>query len=117
MATLALPARRRLDARGHQALVLFVVVAPLVATLYGVCLLWERAVGWSDLALLVGTYVPASLGITVGYHRLLAHRSFQAPAGVRLVLLILGSMAVEGAPLDWVANHRRHHALADQPGD
>ncbi|HEY3061829.1 MAG TPA: acyl-CoA desaturase [Chloroflexota bacterium] len=116
-ATLSVPARKRLSVRAHQALVLFVVIAPLVACVYAVWLLWAQAVSWRDLALLAGMYVPISLGLTTGYHRMLAHRGFRAPGLVRFVLLVLGSMAIEGAPLDWTANHRKHHARSDREGD
>ncbi len=70
-----------------------------------------------DLWLLLGFYVATGLGITVGYHRMLTHQSFKAPTPVRVVLAVLGSMAIQGAVIDWVATHRRHHAYTDVPGD
>jgi stearoyl-CoA desaturase (delta-9 desaturase) len=57
------------------------------------------------------------IGIDVGLHRLVAHRAFQTTSAVRACLCILGSMAAQGPVLFWVAIHRRHHALSDQPGD
>jgi stearoyl-CoA desaturase (delta-9 desaturase) len=57
------------------------------------------------------------LGITVGYHRLLAHRAFSTSSPVVALLAILGSMATQGAPVYWVSNHRRHHRYSDEPGD
>ncbi len=101
----------------HKALVLVVVIAPLLATGVAIEQTWDRAVSWRDLALLLGLYVPISLGVTAGFHRMLTHRSFRAHAPARLLLLVLGSMAVEGAAVVWAADHLKHHALSDKPGD
>jgi stearoyl-CoA desaturase (Delta-9 desaturase) len=101
----------------QKALVLAIVIAPFLATGVAIDQLWERAVSWRDLALLACLYVPISLGVTAGFHRMLTHRSFRAHPAARAVILILGSMAVEGAAISWAANHLKHHALSDQPGD
>jgi stearoyl-CoA desaturase (delta-9 desaturase) len=97
--------------------VLVLVLVPFVATLYAIWLLWEQAVSWQDLTLLLATYVPISLGVTIGYHRMLAHRGFRAHPVARAGLLILGSMALEGAAIDWAAKHIKHHAFSDRKGD
>jgi stearoyl-CoA desaturase (delta-9 desaturase) len=55
--------------------------------------------------------------VTVGFHRLFTHRSFEAKPWVRYALAIMGSLSVEGPIIRWVADHRRHHAFSDQPGD
>jgi stearoyl-CoA desaturase (delta-9 desaturase) len=78
---------------------------------------WGRGVSAVDVSLLVGFYVATGLGITVGYHRMLTHQSFRARTPVRVALAVLGSLAVQGAAIDWVATHRRHHAYTDVPGD
>jgi stearoyl-CoA desaturase (Delta-9 desaturase) len=52
-------------------------------------------------------YVVTGLAVTVGYHRGFTHRSFKARRGLRIALAIGGSLAVEGPPVQWVANHRR----------
>jgi stearoyl-CoA desaturase (delta-9 desaturase) len=57
------------------------------------------------------------LGVTVGFHRLFTHRSFKARPAVRAILAVLGSVAVEGPVISWVADHRKHHAFSDRPGD
>jgi stearoyl-CoA desaturase (Delta-9 desaturase) len=101
----------------QKALVLTIVLAPFLATAFGIVQLWERAVSWRDLALLAVLYIPISLGVTAGFHRMLTHRSFKAHPAARFVILVLGSMAVEGAAIGWAANHLKHHALSDQPGD
>lgn len=101
----------------YKGVVLFVVVTPLLATVYATYLLWNRAVHPSDIALLLVMYVLTALGVTVGYHRMLTHRSFQPHPVVKAIFLILGSMSLEGAALEWTATHTRHHALADKEGD
>jgi stearoyl-CoA desaturase (delta-9 desaturase) len=78
---------------------------------------WGTAFGPVDLGLFVAFYVFTGLGITVGFHRLLTHQSFKAPTAVRVLFAVAGSMAIQGAVIDWVATHRRHHAYSDQPGD
>lgn len=97
--------------------VLVLVLVPLAGVVIAMRMLWERAVDWGDIALMVGLYVPVSMGITIGFHRYLTHRGFRAHPAVKAALVILGSMAVEGPALAWVATHRKHHALADQEGD
>jgi stearoyl-CoA desaturase (delta-9 desaturase) len=79
--------------------------------------LWGDALGVSDLVVFAVMYVLTGLGITVGFHRLLTHRSFKTTRGVRAVLAILGSAAIEGPVISWVADHRKHHAFSDRPGD
>src|SRR6476661_3911400 len=101
----------------QKALVLTIVLAPFLATAFAIVQVWGRAVTWRDLALLVGLYVPISLGVTAGFHRMLTHRSFRAHPIARAIILILGSMAVEGSAISWAANHLKHHALSDRPGD
>ncbi|MDW5597506.1 fatty acid desaturase [Conexibacter stalactiti] len=79
--------------------------------------LWAVALGWSDLAVLAIMYVATGLGITVGFHRLFTHRSFKTSPAVRGVFAALGSIAIEGPVISWVADHRKHHAFSDQYGD
>jgi stearoyl-CoA desaturase (delta-9 desaturase) len=93
------------------------VVLPFVAFVAAVVLLWGGAVDGVDLALFLGMYLVTALGITVGFHRLLTHRAFQAPPRVERALAILGSMAVQGPVIEWVADHRKHHAHTDEEGD
>ena len=101
----------------YQAIVLLVVVVPLLATGLAVLLLWQRAVRWLDLVLLAVMYTLVAVGVTVGYHRMLTHRSFLPHPAVKFILLVLGSMALEGDAIQWTATHTKHHALADRPGD
>ena len=101
----------------YQTIVLLAVIVPLLATGLAVRLLWQRAVHWSDLALLATMYTLVAIGVTVGYHRMLTHRSFTPHPAVKFLLLVLGSMALEGPAIQWTATHTKHHALADRPGD
>ncbi len=72
---------------------------------------------WGDLLVFIVMYLLCGLGITVGYHRLLTHRSFQTYKPIEYGFAMLGSMAIQGGPLDWVADHRKHHAFSDVEGD
>lgn len=78
---------------------------------------WEGLLRPGDLVVLVVMYLLTALGVTVGFHRLFTHRSFKAKPAVRVVLGILGSAAIEGPVISWVADHRKHHAFADVEGD
>jgi stearoyl-CoA desaturase (delta-9 desaturase) len=78
---------------------------------------WDSALGWRDLAIFAAMYVSIGLGVTVGFHRLLTHRSFATTKTVRATLAALGSASIEGPVIQWVANHRKHHAFSDREGD
>src|SRR5919107_2569086 len=94
-----------------------ITVLPIVSLAVVGWQLWEQALHTSDLIVFVIVYPLTGLGITVGFHRHLTHRAFKAKAPVRGALAILGSAAVEGPVISWVADHRKHHAFADEPGD
>jgi stearoyl-CoA desaturase (Delta-9 desaturase) len=97
--------------------VLVVVIVPFLGTVLAVGMLWQRAVHWSDLALLAIMYTLTGFGQTIGYHRMLTHRSFRPHAVVKVILLVLGSMSVEGPPIEYAATHIKHHAQSDREGD
>jgi stearoyl-CoA desaturase (Delta-9 desaturase) len=78
---------------------------------------WADLLGWSDVAVFAILYVLTGLGVTVGFHRHLTHRSFATSRAVRGVLAALGSAAIEGPVISWVADHRKHHAFSDREGD
>jgi stearoyl-CoA desaturase (delta-9 desaturase) len=69
------------------------------------------------VSLFVGFYFLTLLGVTVGYHRHFTHGSFKANKPLRVALAAVGGMAVQGPVVQWVADHRRHHAFADREGD
>ena len=79
--------------------------------------LWNDALRWSDVIVFMICYPATALGVTVGFHRHLTHRAFKARRGVRGTLAILGSAAIEGPVISWVADHRKHHTYADVEGD
>ena len=93
------------------------VFVPVGAFVAALVLLWERFVGPLDLAVMTAMYVATGLGVTVGFHRLLTHRSFQTVGWVRAVFAVLGSMSVQGPVIHWVSDHRKHHAFTDEEGD
>jgi stearoyl-CoA desaturase (Delta-9 desaturase) len=79
--------------------------------------MWNQWLHWYDLVAFLAVYVPTGLGITVGFHRLFTHRSFKTGPITRGVLAALGSAAIEGPVVAWVADHRKHHAFSDEEGD
>jgi stearoyl-CoA desaturase (delta-9 desaturase) len=93
------------------------VVVPFLGLLAAIVLLWNQWVDATDLAILAFTYLLFGFGVTVGYHRLLTHRGFQAHKGTQYTFAVLGSMGLQGGVLDWVADHRKHHAHTDVEGD
>jgi stearoyl-CoA desaturase (delta-9 desaturase) len=93
------------------------VALPFLGVIAAVVLLWNRAVDAIDIAILASTYLLTGIGVTVGFHRLLTHRSFQTHPWLERAFAILGSLSVQGSVLDWVADHRKHHAHADKEGD
>ena len=96
---------------------LIVLILPFVAFIAAIVLLWNRLVGWSDLAIFVVMYLGTVMGVTVGFHRMFTHRAFEARAPLRISLAALGSLAVQGPVIGWVADHRKHHAFTDEEGD
>jgi stearoyl-CoA desaturase (Delta-9 desaturase) len=93
------------------------VVLPFLATLAAIVLLWNRFVSVADLVIAAVMYLATAIGITVGFHRLLTHRSFQTSKPLEYTFAVLGSMAVQGPVISWVADHRKHHAHTDSEGD
>ena len=93
------------------------VVIPFLATLAAILLFWNRVVSGTDLAILAAMYVVTAAGITVGYHRMLTHRSFRTHKPTEYLFAMIGSMAVQGSVIAWVADHRKHHAHTDVEGD
>jgi stearoyl-CoA desaturase (delta-9 desaturase) len=93
------------------------VLLPFVVVAIAVPLLWGDLVGWSDVVVFAIMYVLSGFGVTVGFHRMLTHRAFQVHKPTRYLFAILGSFSVQGPVIDWVADHRKHHAHTDQEGD
>jgi stearoyl-CoA desaturase (Delta-9 desaturase) len=115
------PGAREMVALEHEVAtrIAFVVViaGPLGAVMLAGWLTWGGSLHWQDLLVLAITYSLTGLGVTVGYHRLFTHRSFETTRALRVVFAVLGSMAVEGPLVEWVSTHRKHHQFSDRVGD
>ncbi len=94
-----------------------VTALPILALGLVVWQVWGDFLRWSDVIVFAIMYVATGLGITVGFHRYFTHRSFKTSQPVRAILAVLGSAAIEGPVISWVADHRKHHTFADQEGD
>ncbi len=95
-----------------------VVVIPFLGVIGAIVWCWQYGfMGWPYLAMLFGGWAATGMGITIGYHRLATHRSFDTYEWMRAIWISLGSLALEGSPIDWCAIHRKHHELSDMPGD
>ena len=94
-----------------------VCAVPFAALGVGAWQAWAHAQRWSDFAVFGIAYLLCGLGVTVGFHRHFTHRSFKTTRSLRFTLAALGSAAIEGPIVSWVADHRKHHAFADDEGD
>ena len=103
--------------RVSRVVMVVAVIVPLVGAAIAMAMLWGSAFRWIDVVLLVGLYVLCAFGTTIGFHRYFTHKGFEARAPVKVTLGILGCMTMQGPIIQWVTDHRKHHALSDQPGD
>lgn len=94
-----------------------VTAVPILSLFFVAWQLWDSLLGWNDVFDFFLLYVLTGLGVTVGFHRLLTHRAFRCGRVIRAVLAILGSAAIEGPVVSWVADHRKHHRFSDRAGD
>jgi stearoyl-CoA desaturase (delta-9 desaturase) len=94
-----------------------VTLLPVLGLATAVWFAWSHALHWQDLVVFAILYVLTGLGVTVGFHRHLTHRAFKTSRPLRGLLAVLGSAAVEGPVIPWVANHRKHHRFSDEEGD
>jgi stearoyl-CoA desaturase (delta-9 desaturase) len=91
-----------------------------LATIHLVALLalFPSNFSWGGLGVAFVLYwLTAGIGITLGYHRLVTHRSFQTPKWLEYVLVFCGTLACQGGPLAWVGLHRIHHKYSDTAPD
>src|ERR1043165_4326140 len=100
-----------------RAINLIAVVFPFLGFLATILLLWGWGIDLIHLSVFTVMYFLTGLGITVGFHRLFTHRAFEAVRPLKVALAVIGSMAVEGPLMRWVANHRRHHQHSDTEND
>ncbi len=95
-----------------------ITAVPPIMVMIGMYFGWMgNVLNWQDLLILATTYVVVGTGVTVGFHRLLTHRSFKCKRWLRVAFAMLGSAAAEGPVIDWVATHRKHHQFSDEAGD
>lgn len=90
---------------------------PLIGTAAAIYFLWTGRFTATDLWLFAGMYFVHMFGITVGFHRYLAHRAFQTGPVFEAIMMITGSMGAQGPLMFWVTTHRRHHRFSDHEGD
>src|SRR5690606_33167109 len=102
---------------GTRIMYLLAVILPFAGLLTAIGLLWPLGFGWVHLGLLVGMYVLTGLGVTIGYHRLFTHKSFETGPVMTFIIGALGSMSAEGPIITWVATHRKHHQHSDDEED
>ena len=105
------------EATFQRRLVLLVTIVPFLGFLAAVWSFWGTGLSLVDGGIFLGMYAFTGLGVTVGFHRLFTHGSFEPKPWLRNLFAIAGSMAIQGPVIRWVADHRRHHAFSDQPGD
>ncbi len=113
----AADAAPRPTTRGVKIATIVAVVFPPIALVAAMVLAWGGWFNWLDLVLLGSMYVITGLGITIGYHRLYTHKSFETRGPVAWFFAICGGMAVQGPIVWWCATHRRHHQFSDEEGD
>jgi len=89
----------------------------LVMHVGAVFALLPRFWSWQALVAFGVLYWVTVLGVTLGLHRLVAHRSFEAPRWVERLLVLMGTLACQSSPVEWVGLHRHHHKYSDQPND
>ena len=96
---------------------LVLIGLPFVGLVWGIAWALDDGMGPVPLGIAAGMYLLTGHGLAVGFHRMFTHRSFRPTRGLKIALAVAGSMAAEGSIFTWVAQHRRHHAYADAPGD
>ncbi|MEM6560066.1 MAG: fatty acid desaturase [Planctomycetota bacterium] len=120
------PATRPIDHRDEhfhrlpvwiQGVNLMAVVLPFAGIVTAAILLWGWGFTWTHAGILAGMYLVTAVGITVGYHRLFTHKSFETGPIMTTIMAVLGAMALEGPVLKWVATHRLHHQHSDDHAD
>lgn len=105
--------RRKVD----WTVALFLILNPLIALTLLPIHLWYKSIPLSILIFTLVFAAATNLSVTAGYHRLFAHRSYEARSFLKLVLLLFGASAFQGSALKWASDHRRHHNFEDTPND
>ena len=103
--------------RVSQVVTLIAVIVPPLGVVSAMGLLWGVGFHWVDVVLFLSLYTVCAFGTTIGFHRYFTHKGFEARPSVKAALAILGCMTMQGPLIQWVTDHRKHHALSDKPGD
>jgi stearoyl-CoA desaturase (delta-9 desaturase) len=93
------------------------VVIPFAALIAAIPVAWGGWLSWTDVTIALVFYFVSGMGVTIGFHRYLTHGSFKAKRPLRIALAVAGTLALQGSVVQWVADHRRHHAYSDVEGD
>jgi len=93
------------------------IIIPTLGTLTALYLAFLGQISWLDIVLCISMVILTELGITMGFHRMLVHQSFIAHPIVKFILLMLGSMALQGPASNWASVHLKHHAHTDDDDD
>jgi len=102
----------------HKVTMIMAVFVPFFGMVAAIATAWIHGwIGWLHFNVMMALIFLTGTGITVGYHRMLAHKAFEAYGWVRAFWMIMGALAVQKSPLEWCSVHRRHHSLSDRPGD
>ncbi|MCX5395488.1 acyl-CoA desaturase [Streptomyces sp. NBC_00102] len=94
-----------------------IIGLPFAAILAAVPVAWGWGIGWTDVVIAVAMYCVTMLGVSMGFHRYFTHGAFKANKALHTGLAVAGSLALQGPPIAWVADHRMHHKYADATGD
>jgi stearoyl-CoA desaturase (delta-9 desaturase) len=97
--------------------VLLTVVGPLTGVAIAIRVAWGVGIGPAEIGVSLVMYGITAIGVSLGFHRLFTHKSFETRPAARILLAIAGSMANQGPLFEWVAFHRIHHQRADRAGD
>lgn len=90
---------------------------PLAGLGWALARLGRHPFTWLDASGLVVGYLLTGFGVTIGYHRHLAHRALKLARPLRIAVLVMATMSIQGSPLTWVGQHRKHHAFTESEGD
>ncbi|MEM9941532.1 MAG: acyl-CoA desaturase [Planctomycetota bacterium] len=102
----------------RKMVILGTVLLPLVGMAAAIAMAWQFGwFSWFYLVMLIGGWYLTGLGVTVGYHRMLTHKSFETVKPIRFFWAAMGALSVEGSPIDWCMVHRKHHRFSDHHGD
>jgi stearoyl-CoA desaturase (delta-9 desaturase) len=101
----------------QRVLTAVLLIAPAAAVGVILSRVLSDGLAWWNILIAAVFYFVIGHGVTIGFHRLFTHRSFEARRPLKIALALLGSLSLQGSLIGWVAAHRRHHMFAERPGD